>query len=198
VAKPKAPYLVGAYGMFWQTHEVNWTPGQGRRWQLLGKRGTNTGTLRVCDFRAARGFYILFDDHGANYVGLALGNEGIAARLVRHHKNTDKNWSRFCWFSFDDVVAVKGVSGWSAIAERDAIKEVSARTTVRELEALLIMVLGARDNKAQMRFIAGKPWTQVTIEDCQAGGALTKVDRDRDWLTDSEVREYLAELDHLT
>jgi hypothetical protein len=116
---------------------------------LLGKRGTNTGTLRVCDFRAARGFYILFDDHGANYVGLALGNEGIAARLVRHHKNADKKWSRFCWFSFDDVVTVKQVSGWSAIAERDAIKEVSATTTVRELEALLIMVLGgARQQSA--------------------------------------------------
>ena len=187
------PYLIGAYGMFWRTSEVNWTPGLGRNWQLLGKRGANTGTLRVCDFRAARGFYILFDDHGANYVGLALGQEGIAARLVKHFKNKDKKWSRFCWFSFDDVVAVKG-TGWSEVRERDAIREVSARTTVRELEALLIMVLGARGNKAQMRFIAGKPWAQVTVDDCQSGGALTKVNPSR--LTDSELKDYLTEHEH--
>ncbi len=71
---------------------------------------------------------------------------------------------------------------------------MSARTTVRELEALLIKVLGARDNKAQMRFVAGKSWTQVTVQDCQVGGAVTKIDRT--WLTDSELRDYLAELDH--
>jgi hypothetical protein len=193
VVKPKDPYLIGSYGMFWQTSDVYWTPGLGRSWQLLGKRGTNAGTLRVCDFRAARGFYILFDDHGANYVGLAVGNEGIASRLVKHYNNKNKKWSRFCWFSFDDVVAIRDGTGWSEIVRRDAIKEVSAKTTVRELEALLIMVLGARDNKAQMRFLAGKPWEQVTIQDCQPGAALTKVERAR--LTDSELREYLAELE---
>lgn len=192
MAKPKNPYLIGAYGMFWQTNEVNWTPGLGKSWQLLGRRGSNANALRVCDFRAARGFYILFDDYGATYVGLALGSQGIAARLVKHVKNTNKNWSRFCWFSFDDVVALKDAPGWSVIEERDAIQEVSARTTVRELEALLIMVLGAKDNKAQMKFIAGKPWQQVTVQDCQPGHALTKIDQAR--LTDSEFRAYLEEL----
>jgi hypothetical protein len=192
MVKPKDPYLIGAYGMFWQTDEVNWTPGAGRSWQLLGRRGSNVNALRVCDFRAARGFYILFDDYGATYVGLALGTEGIASRLVKHVKNETKNWSRFCWFSFDDVVASKTAANWSEVIERDAIQEVSARTTVRELEALLIMVLGAKDNKAQMRFIAGKPWEQVTVQDCQPGRALTKVDRS--WLTDSELSAYLEEL----
>ncbi len=96
MAKPKDPYLIGAYGMFWQASEVNWLPGLGRSWQLLGRRGTHAGTLRICDFRAARGFYVLFDDHGTNYVGLALGNEGIGARLVKPIKNKSKTWSRFC------------------------------------------------------------------------------------------------------
>lgn len=178
--------------MFWRRSEVNWTPGPGKSWQLLGKRGANAGTLRICDFRAARGFYILFDDYGANYVGLALGQEGIAARLVKHVKNKNKKWSRFCWFSFDDVISVRG-TGWAEVHERDAIQEVSARTTVRELEALMIMVLGARGNVAQMKFITGKPWTQVTVDDCQPGGALTKVDQKR--LADSEMRDYLRELE---
>lgn len=192
MAKPKDPYLIGAYGMFWRADEVNWMPGPGRSWQLLGKRGTQSNVLTVCDFRPARGFYILFDDHGATYVGLAVGKEGIAARLVKHVKNDKKKWSRFCWFSFDDVVAVKGVKGWSQIEDRDAIKEITAKTAVRELEALLIKVLGAKDNVNQMKFIAGKPWTQVTVQDCQKSAALTKVDSS--WLTDSELKEYLAEL----
>lgn len=190
----KDPYLIGAYGMFWRADEVNWTPGPGRSWQLLGKRGTNANALRLCDFRAAHGFYILFDDHGATYVGLALGDGGISARLVKHFKNENKKWSRFCWFSFDDVVAVKDVVGWAEISVRDAIKEISARTAVRELEALMIMVLGAKDNLNQMKFIAGRPWTQVTVQDCQPGGALTKVDSS--WLSDSELKDYLADLEH--
>ena len=189
---PKDPYLIGAYGIFWRTDEVNWTPGHGKSWQLLGKRGTHANVLRVCDFRAAHGFYILFDDHGATYVGLALGQGGISARLVKHFNNEQKKWSRFCWFSFDDVVADKKATGWSKLAERDAIKEISAKTAVRELEALLIMVLGAKDNVNQMKFIAGRPWIQVTVQDCQPGGALTKVHQPR--LTDSEFKDYLAEL----
>jgi hypothetical protein len=193
MAHEKNPYLIGAYGMFWRADEVNWTPGLGRSWQLLGKRGTNSNVLRVCDFRPARGFYILFDDYGATYVGLALGREGIAARLVKHVKNDNKQWSRFCWFSFDDVVAMKGVSGWSEIRDRDAIKEITAKIAVRELEALLIKVLGAKDNVNQMKFIAGKPWSQVTTQDCQPGGALTKIDRGL--LYDSELRDYLSELE---
>jgi len=192
--KASTNHLIGAYGLFWQMSEVNWHPGNGRTWQLLGKRGSNRGSVQVCDFRAARGFYILFDDHGANYVGLARGEQGIAARLEKHVSNKTKKWSRFCWFSFDDVVAVPASQGWSQVVRRDAISEVSADDTVREMEALLIMVLGARYNKAQMRFLTGKPWQQVTVQDCQRGGVLTKVDSDR--LTDSEARDYLKGLLH--
>ena len=185
-------HLIGAYGLFWSMAEVNWHPGNGRSWQLLGKRGENRGSLSVCDFRAARGFYILFDDHGANYVGLARGEQGIAARLEKHVSNKAKKWSRFCWFSFDDVVVAPETQGWSRVLRRDAISQVSADDTVREMEALLIMVLGARYNKAQMRFLTGKPWAQVTIQDCQRGGVLTKVDLRS--LTDSELRDYVREL----
>jgi len=39
-------------------------------------------------------------------------------------------------FSFDDVLLANGVEGWSAISRRDAISQVSAEETVREMEAL--------------------------------------------------------------
>lgn len=71
-------HLVGAYGMFWDRSEVFWRPGQGpNKWQLLGRRNRNQGALRVCDFRQAKGLYVLFDDYGASYVGLAVAPRAL-------------------------------------------------------------------------------------------------------------------------
>jgi len=98
-----APHLVGAYGMFWERNEVNWYPGSGpAAWQLLGRVNVNQPKVRVCDFRKAQGFYVLFDEFRATYVGLARGVQGIGSRL-RTHDDRREDWSRFCWFSFDDV-----------------------------------------------------------------------------------------------
>ena len=182
-------HLLGAYGLFWSKDEVNWSPGSRRSWQLLGKRGVNSGTLQVCDFRRARGFYILFDDYGAYYVGLARGKEGIGQRLKSHVKDSSKSWSRFCWFSFDDVVATDD-HGWSELAVRDAVKASSAEHVLRELEALLIIGLGTRDQN-KMRFQAAEEWTQVTTADALPRGALHKIDRGR--FTDHDLNFYLAE-----
>src|SRR4051794_5467602 len=102
--------------MFWLRNEVSWST---NGWQLLGHRGHNRPGLQVCDFRKARGFYILFDDHGATYVGLARGTQGIGARLYHHHRNKE-DWNRFCWFAFDDVEAARG-EGWSQVRQRDAL-----------------------------------------------------------------------------
>lgn len=169
-------HLVGAYGMFWVRDEVFWHPGQGpNKWQLLGRQNKNQGALRICDFRQAKGLYVLFDDYGASYVGLARGKQGIGQRLKAHHSEQRKTWSRFCWFSFDDVKDAKA-DGWSTVVGRDAVKSAGAEGVVRELEALLIKVLGSRQQN-QMQFLEGRPWEQVTLADCQPGHALTKVDR---------------------
>lgn len=182
-------HLIGGYGLFWQRSEVFWRPGHGNAWQLLGRRGVNRGSLRVCDFRQARGFYILFDDYGASYVGLARGEQGIGQRL-KVHESRRQDWSRFCWFSFDDVVHSR-TDGWSTVKRRDAVAAADAETTVRELEALLIQILGTR-RQNQMRFISGLKWRQVTLADCQPGGALAKVDTRP--LVQPEYRRALEEL----
>lgn len=187
----KTNHLVGAYGLFWQLDEVTWFPGNGRNWQLLGKVGTNVNKLRVCDFRTARGFYLLFDDYGASYVGLARGEQGLGQRLRHHVRDDSKTWSRFCWFAFDDVRPRKQV-GWSEVARRDAVAEADATMIVRELEALLIMVLGSR-NQNQMKFTNADRWEQVTLADCQRGKALTKVDREL--VLDWQFRAALSELE---
>lgn len=76
--------------------------------------------------------------------------------------------------SFDNVVATKR-SGWSVIRRREVVESISPRTAVAEFEALLIKILGIKDQN-QMQFIGGTPWEQVTLADCQPRHALSKVD----------------------
>jgi hypothetical protein len=98
VAETEKDHIFGAYGMFWQREEVNWNPGSGpSAWQLLGRVNQRNPALRVCDFRRAQGFSVLFDEFRAVYVGLAKGEHGIGSRLRSHH-TTRNDWQRFSWF----------------------------------------------------------------------------------------------------
>ncbi|GAB3799738.1 hypothetical protein [Micromonospora zhanjiangensis] len=158
-------HLFGAYGMFWDPDGIAWNPGSGpSAWQLLGRRNHNSGSIRLCDFRRARGVYILFDEFRAVYVGLGRGQGGIGGRLKDHR--TDKlagTWSRFCWFSFDDVVE-GGLDGWKVVHRREQPVPNTDETVIREVEALLITVLGARLQN-QMKFLGAQRWEQVTESD---------------------------------
>ncbi|NNG38003.1 hypothetical protein HJ588_01760 [Flexivirga sp. ID2601S] len=191
---------MSAYGLFWDRSQVGWPSGKGRAWQLLGYRGANTGTVRVCDFRRARGLYILYNDYGPNYVGIARGTQGIGQRLLTHDRvRTDRHtaWTRFSWFSFDHVVDV-GSTGWAALRLRAALKEVDAEAVVFDMEALMIKVLGTAVQSGQndMNFNRGrdvKQWEQVTSEDIYPGRPLQKVDPTQ--LTDWMFRDYLEQLE---
>ncbi len=191
-ASADKPFLIGAYGMFWDRWSVEWRPGSGSgAWQLLGRVFDNRPKVRVCDFRAAQGFYILFDEHGANYVGLARGKDGIGARLQSHNEDEQKSWSRFCWFSFDSVMD-SAIDGWSVVERRTNLgREVTPEVVLRECEALLIQVLGsarvirridtdtgrrALRGQIEMAFQAGSKWEQLREIDFQPGGRARKVD----------------------
>jgi len=169
-------HLIGAYGLFWQRDEVFGYHDVGDGWQLLGRRNQNKGALRVCDFRKARGFYLLYNDYGATYVGLAAGAQGLGQRLKAHNGDSRKDWSRFCWFSFDDVEDWEGREGWSRIAPREAVENVDTRGAVQEFEALLIQVLGTKAQN-QMRFQAGDRWEQVLGADYAPRAIMSRVDR---------------------
>jgi hypothetical protein len=169
------PHMFGAYGMFWDREEVNWNPGSGpSAWQLLGRVNYNKPALRVCDFRRAQGFYVLFDEFRANYVGLARGTQGIGARLRNHHSLKD-GWQRFCWFAFDDVVDHRMLDGWSRLQRKVAVSQASAELVLRECEALLITILGSKAQN-EMRFQAAKQWDQLRQADLLHGGIAGKVD----------------------
>src|SRR4051812_26468438 len=147
-------HLVGAYGMFWQRDDVDWFPGSGpHRWQLLGRRNKSWPALRVCDFRQAFGVYVLYDDYTARYAGLARGAGGLGGRLRTHVKSPPRGigWTRFSWFSFDDVVAdPEGKDGWESVNHRVRPAPTDSEAVIREVEALVITLLGTPQN--DMRF----------------------------------------------
>lgn len=171
----RSSHLIGAYGMFWDRSEVNWRPGSGpAAWQLLGRINSQRGALRVCDFRRAQGFYVLFDEFRATYVGLARGRYGMGQRLRAHDNDASKNWQRFCWFAFDDVGNSRW-EGWAQIERRNEISNAASDMVLRECEALLITVLGSRDQN-EMRFQSAKRWEQLREADLLPGGLAGRVD----------------------
>lgn len=161
-------HLVGAYGLFWDRYLVDWQPGAGSSaWQLLGKRNERPPALRVSDFRMANGVYVLYDDYGPRYTGLARGAGGLGARLRSHHikppRRTD--WSRFSWFSFDDVVDDLKHEGWERVKRRAKPVPTDAEAIIREIEALMITVLGTTQNR--MRFQRAVRWDQLASHDAE-------------------------------
>jgi hypothetical protein len=161
-------HLVGAYGLFWDRWSVNWKPGAGDTWQMLGRRNVNVPALRVCDFRPSHGVYILYGDYGPTYTGIARGQGGLGARLRTHHTKPPHGieWSRFSWFTFDDVIRVPGSPGWEMVTERAKPVPADSETVIREMEALLIQVLGTTQNK--MRFQRAHKWQQLDHYEAQA------------------------------
>lgn len=62
--------MIYAYGLFWRADEVDWHPGNGRPFRLLGYHRGAKRNLRIVDFKVQSGIYILYGNHGAYYVGL--------------------------------------------------------------------------------------------------------------------------------
>ena len=123
--------------------------------------------------------YVLWNEYRATYVGLARGNDGLYSRLSSHANGQDKEWTRFSWFAIDPVLDSAEYDLWCETRPRDHDGHTPRDDElVRELEALLIMVLGTQSLGAQrrMKFIVGHEWLQVCERDYQVGGVARKVD----------------------
>lgn len=177
-SKTKDGYLVTAYGLFWDRHEVVWHPGGGNAWQLLGHNsGAQDKTRLVCDFRRAGGFYVLWNEYRAVYVGLARGSQGLFSRLRVHDTSKSEDWDRFSWFCIDDVIKNDRHTGWALTQAREEISAVTDRILVRDAEALLILNLGTYKTGYQnrMSFQNAQEWKQVTYMDYAPDGLMRKV-----------------------
>ncbi|PAK77643.1 GIY-YIG nuclease family protein [Acetobacter fabarum] len=157
---------VTSYGLFWRGSEVDWKPGNGNRnsFRLLGRIGSNRGSIRIADFRHQQGIYILFDQYGPSYVGLTR-NQGLGKRLKDHTQDhLAGKWDRFSWFGFRPIDPTPTETGLLNFGQ--AVEELTenTNTTIGDLEALLIRAIGPKNNKAQMAFDGAKEWTQVEYD----------------------------------
>jgi hypothetical protein len=154
---------VTSYGLFWRADQITWFPGQGNRndFRLLGRIGVNRSRIKVADFRRQQGIYILFDQYGPAYVGLAQGDR-LGARLREHHDDhLAGKWDRFSWFGFNQVGATPDEHGVLSLNQPDGNVSDDTSTTIGDLEALLIAAMGTKLNRQRMRFDKADKWEQI-------------------------------------
>lgn len=150
--------LIGAYGRFWERSHVDFDV---HGWRLLGRQGINTGTIKVVDFRYARGIYVLYNEIGVYYVGLASGESSIGRRLKDHLRDEHgSGWSRFSWFAFDSPSLKGGADGVHGVEFYQSV-QVTDSQVIRDLEALLQVAMQPFANKSQTKFADASEWIQV-------------------------------------
>lgn len=157
--------LIRSYGLFWEASEIDWYPGRGHKFEMLGRRGVNRPGVRVADFRDQRGLYVLYGNYGPYYVGLAR-DRGIGLRVKDHLSDSHAgNWHRFSWFGFRRVLKRVDDRGLGQLSSPSQYAAGSTRSIIADMEALLIKALGLPSNFADMNFPGGEEWTQVDDHD---------------------------------
>jgi len=154
---------VTSYGLFWRADEIEWFPGQGNRkeFRLLGRIGINRPKLEVADFRRQQGIYILFDEYGPAYIGLAK-RDRLGARLQDHLSDRlEGKWDRFSWFGFNEIAESPDEDGVLSLEQPRQKLTDDTSTTIGDLEALLIATMGPKLNRQKMGFDGAKEWKQI-------------------------------------
>ncbi|WP_295038018.1 hypothetical protein [uncultured Fibrobacter sp.] len=156
------------YGLFWRRDEVEWNPGTGKKFELLGRIGEKRSILQIADFRYQQGIYILYGSYGAYYVGLANSSKrGLGKRLEEHTVDDHWNsWDRFSWFGFKKVLSKPNKEGILSLQKTLAENKWSnPNITIKNLEALLIRAMGCFGNTLEMNFTPEQKWEQVPLKE---------------------------------
>ncbi|QDU23302.1 GIY-YIG nuclease family protein [Urbifossiella limnaea] len=149
------------YGLFWQREEVNWKPGQGGQFRLLGRNGVNKPGLRVADFREQTGVYILYGNYGVFRVGIVTESR-LGIRLRDHHTNySEHEWDRFSWFGFR---AVDWSPDETGVCGLNDTRYLDAEAWIRDIESLLIRAMGPTGQRIE-NFRYEERWEQVPESD---------------------------------
>lgn len=147
--------------------EVDWGSRYG---QLAGRIGERKPKLRVANFWAQTGIYVLHDDYGAYYVGL-VRDQDLGVRLAQHTKDrhADK-WDRFSWFGFNRVLTTQDYRGYLRLGKRPQTLLTDNVKTIGDIEALLIMSLGTHrtGNKREMKFQSAHRWEQLWDDEIES------------------------------
>ena len=167
---------ISSFGLFWRRDQTIWTRDDieeedeldGKfRFLMLGKIGEKRPKLQVCDFRFQQGIYILYNEYGPVYVGLAgrrKNGEALGQRLKEHlsddHGDT---WSRYSWFGFDKVKQGDDIYSKVKTSESGSIgNKTPVSSTIRDTEALLMNILMPENNRSSItKFNNADRWEQV-------------------------------------
>jgi hypothetical protein len=134
--------LVKSYGLFWREDEIDWHPGAGGRFRVLGRRGLRRPGLRLADFRDQKGIYILYGDYGPHYVGLTR-RLGLGKRLDHHRFDHHVGkWDRFSWFGFRTVLSRKDSHGLCMLKDIATFAVGNPNALIADVEAMLIRIMG--------------------------------------------------------
>ena len=137
------------------------------RFRLWGK-GNRRGLLegrrsgKVIDFRDQIGVYVRYDESRRPiYVGQAgQGNARLFNHLRTHRRDgLAHRWQYFSWFGLLAVNKSGGLSGWIAPTKRIS---GSMRSTLNEIEGVLIAVTEPAFNKQGARFRGIARYRQVS------------------------------------
>jgi hypothetical protein len=94
-------------------------------------------------------------------------DQGLGKRLKDHlTDNLGGKWDRFSWFGFKEIGPANGDGILSLVKLDDDISE-NTRTTIGDLEALLIRAIGPKRNTAWMNFKDASEWTQVGYDETE-------------------------------
>lgn len=161
---------IRAYGLFWEKDSVEWSPGRGNKgaFRLLGRRATSRPHLKVADFRAQQGLYVLHNNHGIYYVGLV--RSGSLGKRLKDHLDDDhrSGWNRFSWFGFRQVLESKDEYGFNRLKQLATLNADESMSAIKDMEALLINVINPPGNANWMNFSNADPWEQVATGDEEA------------------------------
>ena len=151
--------FVKSYGLFWRRDEVNWNPGTGGQFRLLGRIGERLPGIRVADIRNQTGIYILYGDYGPYYVGLTKTSLGI--RLKNHLTDEHSNaWDRFSWFGFRKILTGTNYEGLCKLGNMATTTISKPDLVISDVEALLIRAMGL-SNIRHMNFHSADELTQI-------------------------------------
>jgi hypothetical protein len=164
--------LIKAYGLFWRRGEVEWNPGTGRRFELLGRRGNRPSALRIADFRQQQGLYVLYSDYGATYVGVT--HTSLGDRLKDQLDDEGEAWDRFSWFGFRKVLAGANPDGTRKLATSALTSTTPTKGAIADLEAVVSEVLGLTASGIGATFRQAELWEQVALGDDDVRSRLAR------------------------
>lgn len=161
--KPRGA-LIGAYGLFWERQLTDFEGFGPKNVPIFGVGADGPTAGMALNAAPSIATYVLYNDYGPVYTGIS--NAGLGQRLKNHHDHPPVEWTRYSWFAFGDVKKLSGADsqGWCIISKRSRPEPTNPEANVRELEALLIRLLGLKYQN-QMQFQRARRWNQITDDE---------------------------------